>query len=148
MVTAISTVTEIESALAKLPLVTQCEVAAWLESILWPETSAMMASIDEAERSFGRRRRRGRRGCPQEPRPVDYRVILSRPALRDLGEIARYIVSGNLPVPFCKPYWKLRQGERAGLRKLRILTTNETRQWKDFLGAALFNGSSVERLRG
>jgi len=52
MVTAMSTVTEIESALAKLPLVAQCEVAAWLESRLWPETSAMMASIDEAERSL------------------------------------------------------------------------------------------------
>jgi toxin ParE1/3/4 len=28
---------------------------------------------------------------------MDYRVILSRPALRDLGEIARYIATDNPP---------------------------------------------------
>ena len=47
-----STVMEIESALAKLPIEAQREVAAWLESKLWPETPAMLASIDEAERSL------------------------------------------------------------------------------------------------
>ena len=47
-----STVTEIESALEKLPLEAQCEIAAWLESRLWPETPAMLAAIDEAERSL------------------------------------------------------------------------------------------------
>lgn len=47
-----STVSEIESALEKLPLAAQCEVAAWLESRLWPETPAMLAAIDEAERSL------------------------------------------------------------------------------------------------
>lgn len=47
-----STVTEIESALAKLPIEKQREVAAWLESKLWPETTAMLAGIDEAERSL------------------------------------------------------------------------------------------------
>lgn len=47
-----STVMEIESALAKLPIEAQREVAAWLESKLWPETPAMLAGIDEAERSL------------------------------------------------------------------------------------------------
>ena len=47
-----STVAEIESALEKLPLEAQCEVAAWLESRLWPEPPAMLAAIDEAERSL------------------------------------------------------------------------------------------------
>ncbi len=51
-VMAMSTVIEIESALAKLPLDAQCEVAAWLESRLWPETPAMLMAIDEAERSL------------------------------------------------------------------------------------------------
>ncbi len=47
-----STVAEIESALAKLPVEAQREVAAWLETRLWPETSAMLNAIDEAERSL------------------------------------------------------------------------------------------------
>ncbi len=47
-----STVGEIESALAKLPVEAQHEVAAWLETRLWPETPAMLAAIDEAERSL------------------------------------------------------------------------------------------------
>lgn len=47
-----STVMEIESALEKLPVDAQREVAAWLEAKLWPETSAMIAAIDEAERSL------------------------------------------------------------------------------------------------
>ena len=47
-----STVAEIESALEKLPTEAQREVAAWLESKLWPETPAMLAGIDEAERSL------------------------------------------------------------------------------------------------
>ncbi|MEO6993483.1 MAG: hypothetical protein ABI273_07630 [Lacunisphaera sp.] len=47
-----STVAEIESALAKLPVEAQREVAAWLESRLWPETPAMLAAIDESERSL------------------------------------------------------------------------------------------------
>lgn len=46
-----STVIEIESALEKLPIEAQREVAAWLESRLWPESPAMLAAIDEAERS-------------------------------------------------------------------------------------------------
>lgn len=49
---AMSTVSEIESALAKLPVEAQCEIAAWLEARLWPETPVMLASIDEAERSL------------------------------------------------------------------------------------------------
>jgi hypothetical protein len=47
-----STVTEIEAALAKLPEDAQREVAAWLSARLWPETPAMLAAIDEAERSL------------------------------------------------------------------------------------------------
>ena len=47
-----STVAEIESALEKLPVEAQREVAAWLETYLWPETPAMLAAIDEAERSL------------------------------------------------------------------------------------------------
>ena len=47
-----STVTEIESALERLPIEAQREVAAWLETRLWPETPAMLAAIDEAERSL------------------------------------------------------------------------------------------------
>ena len=43
---------EIESALEKLPVEAQREVAAWLEARLWPETPAMLAAIDEAERSL------------------------------------------------------------------------------------------------
>jgi hypothetical protein len=49
---AVSTVAEIESALEKLPVDKQREVAAWLEAKLWPETPAMLAAIDEAERSL------------------------------------------------------------------------------------------------
>lgn len=52
MVYPMSTVMEIESALAKLPIEAQREVAAWLEARLWPETPAMLAAIDEAERSL------------------------------------------------------------------------------------------------
>jgi hypothetical protein len=47
-----STVTEIESALERLSVDAQREVAAWLEARLWPETPAMLAAIDEAERSL------------------------------------------------------------------------------------------------
>jgi hypothetical protein len=47
-----STVTEIENAIEKLPVNAQRELAAWLESKLWPETPAMLAAIDEAERSL------------------------------------------------------------------------------------------------
>ena len=47
-----STVAEIESALEKLPLEAQHELAAWLGSKLRPETPAMLAAIDEAERSL------------------------------------------------------------------------------------------------
>jgi len=46
-----STVTEIEFALEKLPVDAQREVAAWLEAKLCPETP-MLAAIDEAERSL------------------------------------------------------------------------------------------------
>jgi hypothetical protein len=47
-----STVTEIEAALEKLPADAQRQVAAWLEAKLWPETPAMLAAIDEAELSL------------------------------------------------------------------------------------------------
>jgi hypothetical protein len=47
-----STVAEIESALEKLPMQAQCEVAAWLESRIWPAPEAMFEAIDEAERSL------------------------------------------------------------------------------------------------
>ena len=46
----VSTVAEIESALEKLPVAKQREVAAWLDAKLWPETPAMLAAIDEADR--------------------------------------------------------------------------------------------------
>jgi len=46
------TVAEIESAIAKLPVEAQRELAAWLEARLWPENRAMLAAIDEAERSL------------------------------------------------------------------------------------------------
>lgn len=49
---AVSTIAEIESALKKLSVDKQREVAAWLEAKLWPETPAMLAAIDEAERSL------------------------------------------------------------------------------------------------
>jgi hypothetical protein len=52
IVAGMSTVTEIESALERLPIEAQREVAAWLETRLWPETPAMLAAIDEAERSL------------------------------------------------------------------------------------------------
>jgi hypothetical protein len=48
----VSTVAEIESALEKLPVAKQREVAAWLDAKLWPETPAMLAAIDEADRSL------------------------------------------------------------------------------------------------
>jgi hypothetical protein len=47
-----STIAEIESALAKLPVDAQCEIAAWLEARLWPNPVAMHAALDEAERSL------------------------------------------------------------------------------------------------
>ena len=47
-----STVIEIETALERLPVTAQREVAAWLEARLWPETPALVAAIDEAERSL------------------------------------------------------------------------------------------------
>jgi hypothetical protein len=47
-----STVTEIETALERLPVEAQREVATWLEARLWPETPAMLTAIDEAERSL------------------------------------------------------------------------------------------------
>ena len=47
-----SSVTEIESAIEKLPVEAQRELAAWLEARLWPESMAMLAAIDEAERSL------------------------------------------------------------------------------------------------
>ena len=56
-----STVTEIETAIEKLPLNAQHRLAAWLDSKLWPETPAMLAAIDEAERSLA-----GEGGVPVE----------------------------------------------------------------------------------
>jgi len=47
-----STVAEIKAALEKLPVKAQHEVAASLGSKLWPETPAMLAAVDEAERSL------------------------------------------------------------------------------------------------
>ncbi len=52
MLSNMSTIAEIESALAKLPVEAQHEIAAWLEARLWPETPAILAAIDEAERSL------------------------------------------------------------------------------------------------
>lgn len=46
------TVAEIESAIEKLPVEAQRELAAWLEARLWPESHAMHSAIDEAERSL------------------------------------------------------------------------------------------------
>jgi len=51
-ITTMSTVADIESALEKLPVEAQREVAAWLQSRLWPETPAMLAAVEEAERSL------------------------------------------------------------------------------------------------
>ena len=47
-----STVMEIENAIEKLPVNAQHQLAAWLESKLWPETPVMLAAIDEADRSL------------------------------------------------------------------------------------------------
>ena len=47
-----STVMEIETAIEKLPVNAQHQLAAWLESKLWPGTPAMIEAIDEAERSL------------------------------------------------------------------------------------------------
>jgi hypothetical protein len=47
-----STVPEIQSALEKLSVDGQREVAAWLEARLWPETPAMLVAIDEADCSL------------------------------------------------------------------------------------------------
>ncbi len=52
MLFRMSTVAEIETALEKLPIEAQRQIAAWLEARLWPETRAMLAAIDEAERSL------------------------------------------------------------------------------------------------
>ena len=49
---AMSTVMEIETAIERLPINMQHQLAAWLESKLWPETPAILAAIDEAERSL------------------------------------------------------------------------------------------------
>ena len=66
-----STVTEIEFALEKLPVDAQREVAAWLVAKLWPETPAMLAAIDEAERSLKTALcdYRGRKISPAQDRP-------------------------------------------------------------------------------
>ncbi|HUG10564.1 MAG TPA: hypothetical protein VMM36_06100 [Opitutaceae bacterium] len=56
-----STVAEIESAIEKLPVEAQRELAAWLEARLWPESQDMLAAIDEAERSLA-----GEGGVPLE----------------------------------------------------------------------------------
>ena len=47
-----STVTEIEAAIEKLPPEQQREVADWLASRLFEETPEMLAAIDEADRSL------------------------------------------------------------------------------------------------
>jgi hypothetical protein len=47
-----STVTEIESALERLTLAQQREVADWLDSRLMPETPAMLAALDVGIRSL------------------------------------------------------------------------------------------------
>jgi hypothetical protein len=47
-----STVTEIEAALEKLPPEQLQEVAAWLETRLSPETPAMLAALDAGIRSL------------------------------------------------------------------------------------------------
>ena len=47
-----STVTEIEAALEKLPPDQLQEVAAWLKTRLAPETPAMLAALDEGIRSL------------------------------------------------------------------------------------------------
>lgn len=47
-----STVTEIEAALEKLPPEQLQEVAAWLETRLAPETPAMLAALDAGIRSL------------------------------------------------------------------------------------------------
>jgi hypothetical protein len=49
---AMSTVTEIEAALEKLPPEQLQEVAAWLETRLAPETPAMLAALDAGIRSL------------------------------------------------------------------------------------------------
>ena len=52
LIMRMSTVTEIESALEKLPVEVQREVTRWLEAKLWPEFPAMLTAIDEAEQSL------------------------------------------------------------------------------------------------
>ena len=52
IVAGMSTVTEIESALERLTLAQQREVADWLDSRLMPETPAMLAALDAGIRSL------------------------------------------------------------------------------------------------
>ncbi|WP_277557651.1 hypothetical protein [Ereboglobus sp. PH5-10] len=47
-----STVVEIEAAIEKLSVDAQRQLAAWLDSKLWPETPALLDAINEAERSL------------------------------------------------------------------------------------------------
>lgn len=47
-----STITEIEAAIEKLSLTEQSVVADWLNTRLVAETPAMLAAIDEADRSL------------------------------------------------------------------------------------------------
>jgi len=52
MLRFMSTMTEIETAIERLPVNAQHRLAAWLDAKLWPETPAMHAAIDEAELSL------------------------------------------------------------------------------------------------
>jgi len=63
---------------------------------------------------------------------MDYQVILSRPAIRDLGEIARYVAKDNSPA-----------AEKVGLQ---LLTMAESLNLFPRRGGALKSRSGVRRL--
>jgi plasmid stabilization system protein ParE len=63
---------------------------------------------------------------------MDYRVVLSRPALRDLGEIARYIGQDNLSA-----------AERVGLELVHMAESLAAMPWR---GGALHARPGVRRL--
>jgi toxin ParE1/3/4 len=63
---------------------------------------------------------------------VDYRVIISRPALRDLGVIARYVAQDNPTA-----------AERVGLELIKIAESLTTMPWR---GGQLRSRPGVRRL--
>jgi len=63
---------------------------------------------------------------------VDYRVIVSRPALRDLGEIARYVAQDNPTA-----------AERVGLELVTVAESLRTMPWR---GGRLRSRPGIRRI--